>query len=237
MARMAMRDAILEVFDEGLDTLDVLLKKAAEHAETLMAGQSHFSHAQPTTYKGESIQDVLPVYKAPRHVFHAVNYMRQGFGLYRHLIDTLQVNRKRMREILANGYSGAPDLAIIMIRKYNYGGRRAHRICCNFVRIARERGIKPADLKAALLDEAARITNEPEPKLTDSEIQSAMTFQDFFETHKEQGTPNPKESHRLIGLRRSQLKDLRNQQTGRRRALEEADDRLQKAIAEITQKD
>ena len=380
MARMSMRDAILEVFEEGLQALEVLLKKADEHAETLMAGQSHFSHAQPTTYgsyllavhdgivrgleqlelayrrtnensggcgacsgtgwpvdrdlitdllgfektievaydcegsqdeipqilyalssmaltlsrsgmdhsiwtleeigavlpdpslqgvssfmpqkahggmfenvriaadevigemmkvtttfKGESIQDVLPVYKSPRHVFHGVNYMRQCFGLYRILIDTLQVNRERMREILANGYSGAPDLAIILIRKLNFGGRKAHRICCNFVRLARERGIKPKDLTASLLDEAARVTKETEPNLTDSEVQEAMTFKNFFATHNGQGDPHPDESRRLIQLRKKRLEDLQKAQSERRRALKEAEDRLNEAIREITQ--
>ncbi len=381
MWRMAMRDAVLEVFDEGLGLLETLLDKAGNHAETMMAGQSHFSHAQPTTYgayllavhdglvraleqlelayrktnensggcgacsgtgwsvdrnlitdllgfektievafdcegsqdeipqimfalsslaltlsrtgmdhsiwsleeinqvhpapewqgvssfmpqkahggmfenvriaadevlgemmkvtttfKGESIQDQLPVYKSPRHVFSAVGYTCQGIGLLRCLIATLQVNRERMLEIVRNGYSGAPDLAIIMIREKGYGGRRAHRICCNFVRLARERCIKPWNMTGVLLDEAARITDEPEPHLSDEQVQNCMNLEHFFERHNSYGDPHPDETRRLVKLRLERLEKLRTSQKQRRQQLEDADRRLQEAIDAIMQR-
>ena len=378
MWRMAMRDAVLEVFDEAFGTLETLLDKADEYADAMMAGQSHFSHAQPTTYgayllavhdglaraleqlelayrrtnensggcgacsgtgwpvdrdlitdllgfdktidlaydcessqdeipqimfalsslaltisrtgmdhsiwtleeinqvhpapewqgvssfmpqkahggmfenvriatdevlgdmmkvtttfKGESIQDQLPVYKSPRHVFDAVGHACQGLGLLRCLTATLLVNRERMLEIVKNGYSGAPDLAIVMIRGKGYGGRRAHRICCNFVRLARERGIHPRRTTGALLDEAARLTDEPEPRLTDDEVQECMNLDDFFEKHNGSGDPHPDETRRLAALRRERLDALRAEQQQRRQQLAAADDRLWKAVNAI----
>ncbi|MBN1865229.1 MAG: hypothetical protein JW808_10045, partial [Victivallales bacterium] len=50
MYRMMLRDGILEVFDEAFGTLETLLDQAEKYADAMMAGQSHFSHAQPTTY-------------------------------------------------------------------------------------------------------------------------------------------------------------------------------------------
>ncbi len=183
-----------------------------------------------TTFKGESIQDVLPVYKSPRHVFHACLYTRQGLGLLRCLIATLQVNRERMLEIVKNGYSGAPDLAIRMIREKGYGGRRAHRICCNFVRLARERRIKPCEMTGALLDEAARVTGEPEPGLSDTDVRQHMGLERFFETHGNPGEPHPTETRRLAGIRRRQLAELEKVQRGRRQQLTDADAALQQEI-------
>jgi argininosuccinate lyase len=186
-----------------------------------------------TTYKGEAIQDVIPVYKTPRHVFHASTYARQGLGFLRCLLATQEVDRDRMLEIVRNGYSGAPDLAITMIRAKGYGGRRAHRICCNFVRLARERGIKPYEMTGALLDEAARVTAEPEPHLTDAEVQESMGLEGFFQKHDGLGDPHPDETRRLIAKRRAELEDLRSSQAERRRRLADADARLHAEIDAI----
>jgi argininosuccinate lyase len=180
-----------------------------------------------TTFKGESIQDVLPVYKSPFIIFNATAHLRQALGYFRCLVATLEVNRERMREIVRDGYSGAPDLAITLIRAKGFGGRRAHRICCNFVRLARERDIKPCETTGALLDEAARVTDEPEPGLTDEEVQASMGLEHFFEKHREPGGPHPDETRRLAAKRREALGALRTEQSERRRRLAEADERLQ----------
>lgn len=379
MHRMAMREALLEVFDEAHEALADLLDMAEEHAETLMAGQSHFSHAQPTTYgayllavhdglargltqlelayretnrnsggcgacsgtgwpvdrdmitdllgfdgtielaydcegsqdeipqilfalssltitlsrsamdhsiwaleemgmievapewqglssfmpqkahsgmfenvrvacdevigemmktattyKGESIQDVLTVFKAPRHVYSGTGWAVQALGFFRRLVRTATVHKERMEDIVRNHYSGAPDLAIILIREKGCGGRQAHRICGNFVRLARERKIHPSQTTGDLLDEAARVTDEPEPNLTDDQVRGAMTFERFFETHCNPGDPCPSETRRMVKERRTQLDGLRTDQQSRRDQLREADERLADAMAEIT---
>lgn len=379
MARMQMRDGILDVCDEALPTLEMLLDRAAEYADAMMAGQSHFSHAQPTTYgayllavhdglsralkqldlaydltnqnsggcgacsgtgwpvdrelitdllgfdrtiepaydcegsqdeipailfalsslaltmsrsamdhgiwsleeinnlqaapewlgvssfmpqkahtggmfeniriacdevlgrmmttvvtyKGESIQDVLPVYKAPMHVFDGVLQTRKALGLFRYVVGTARINRVRMAEIVHQGYSGAPDLAIHLIRKLGHGGRRAHRICCHFVRLARERGIKPADTTGDLLDEAARTCGEPQPGVSTETVRESMTFAHFFETHNTPGDAHPDQTLRMTLERRRDLERLREAQATRRQRLADAEVRLNSAILEI----
>ncbi len=378
MYRMAMRDALIDVFEEAFGTLGTLLDQAEVYADAMMAGQSHFSHAQPTTYgaylltvhdglargleqlelayrrtnensggcgacsgtgwpvdrdlitdllgfdktievtfdcegsqdqmpqimfalssmaltltrtgmdhsiwtleeinqvhtapewcgvssfmpqkahggmfenvriaadevlgemmklviryKGEAIQDVLPVFTAPGQVFNGVNQIRKGLGFLRCLVATIKVNRKRMLEIVKNGYSGAPDLAIVLIRNRGFAGRQAHRVCATCVRLARERGIKPYEMTGALLDEAARFTSDPEPGLTNEQVQECMGLDHFFEKHNGQGDPTPDETRRLVTLRRDRLKELQISQEQRRRHLSEADQRLKKAMCEI----
>ncbi|MFW6336842.1 MAG: lyase family protein [Phycisphaeraceae bacterium] len=379
MHRMQMRDALLEVFDEAHDALADLLDMAELHAESMMAGQSHFSHAQPTTYgayllavheglfrglkqlelaytetnrnsggcgacsgtgwpvdrdmitdllgfdgtielaydceasqdeipqilfalssltltlsrsamdhsiwaleemgmievapewqglssfmpqkahsgmfenvrvacdevigemmktaityKGESIQDVLTVFKAPKYVHSSTGWTVQALGFFRRLVRSATVHTTRMEQIVRDGYSGAPDLAILLIREKNYGGRQAHRICSNFVRLARERGIHPSHTTAALLDEAAGVTEEPAPHLTDEQVRSAMTFERFFETHCNKGDPCPSETRRMVAERREQLDALRQAQTQRREKLRYADRRLEAEVQRIT---
>ena len=50
MARMMMREALLDVFDELFMAMESLLNIAEANVDTLMAGHSHWAHAQPTTY-------------------------------------------------------------------------------------------------------------------------------------------------------------------------------------------
>jgi argininosuccinate lyase len=50
MSRLQQRDKLLDVLDLTITCLGTLLDQAEAHADTIMAGQTHLSHAQPTTY-------------------------------------------------------------------------------------------------------------------------------------------------------------------------------------------
>ena len=50
MSRLQLREKLLEVLDMTLGCLATLLDVAERNVETVMAGQTHLSHAQPTTY-------------------------------------------------------------------------------------------------------------------------------------------------------------------------------------------
>ena len=49
MSRLQLRGKLLDVLEITLKCLGTLLDKAEENVETVMAGQTHLSHAQPTT--------------------------------------------------------------------------------------------------------------------------------------------------------------------------------------------
>ncbi len=101
------------------------------------------------------------------------------------------------------------------------------------VRIARERRIKPWEMTGTLFDEAARVTDDAEPHLTDEEVRQCMSLDNFFAKHHGPGDPHPDETRCLAALRRQRLGDLRTSQKQRRRQLAEADQRLQAAMREI----
>lgn len=52
MSRLLLRDKMLDILELLLKTLGVILDVAEGNVETIMAGQTHLSHAQPTTYAG-----------------------------------------------------------------------------------------------------------------------------------------------------------------------------------------
>ena len=187
------------------------------------------------TFKGEAIEDNLPVYRSPPLVMQGCGEAMKGLGHWADLLPGVIVNRDRMWEIVRNGYSGSPDLAIKMIRDQDYGARQAHRVCCNFVRIARERKIKPYTMTGELLDEAARISDEPEPHLSTETVQDAMGLASFFEKHNNLGDPCPSETLRLIGLRRKDLEAAKARQVERKARIEKANEKLAAEIKAIVE--
>ncbi len=72
-------------------------------------------------YKGELIQDNLPVYQAPNIVFKASGQLQRVLGLWKEMLPEMYVYPERMKQIVKDGYSGAPDLAIVLIREYTTG--------------------------------------------------------------------------------------------------------------------
>ncbi|MFP4175611.1 MAG: lyase family protein [Planctomycetota bacterium] len=186
-----------------------------------------------TSLKAESIQDTLIIKHSPHYAMKGCATIQRALGLWTEIIPGLQIDRKRMKRIVREGYSGAPDLVIKMVRDYGYGKRQAHRICCNFVRLARERDINPSDMTGELLDEAAGITDEPRPGLSTEEVQDAMGLENFFEKHQCLGSPAPEETRRLVGKRRDRLAEARERQTERRKRLARANERLEEEVKKV----
>ncbi len=187
------------------------------------------------SFKNEPIQDILPVYGTDSHVIEGLAFLESALGLFRHLLPATHPNRERMWQLVREGYSGAPDLAIKLIREKKYGGRCAHRICATMVRLARERGIKPYDCPGALLDEAARIAGDPEPHLTDAEVNHAMGLEHFFETHNLPGDPHPQQTAKLVEKRRARLAEAQACQATRRERIAAAQAKLDRALAAIVE--
>lgn len=67
-----------------------------------------------------------------------------------------------------------------------------------------------------MLNEAARVSKDPEPNIPTSEIQEIMDPVKFIERHNQKGEPNPKETVRMVNERREHLKEMRKDQLNRR---------------------
>jgi len=183
--------------------------------------------------KGEPHQDILPIYEAWRGALRALCHAEKALGFFRSLLPNVQPDKERMVRLAREGFSAAPDLAIGLIRERGLGGRRAHRICGTFVRIARERGIAACDTTGELLDEAARIAGEDPPGLSTEEVREALNPVKFIERHNNVGDPAPEESLRMIRLRRDTLAEARGRHRDRVARIENAAERLAREIHAI----
>jgi len=183
---------------------------------------------------GEPLTDVLPIYEAWTQASEALETAEGTLNGFSDILRNVLPNRQKMLQHTRDGFSGAPDLAIKLIREKGYGGRRAHRICAVFVYLARKKGLKPWETTGALLDEAARVANEKPPGLATAEIHEMFDPVKFLERHNNVGDPNPAETRRLVSARRKALAELTQRQTQRRARLQQASARLSSEIAAIT---
>jgi len=184
--------------------------------------------------KGEPLTDVLPIYEAWKQASNALEETERSLDRWSDIITSVRPNKEKMLQHTRDGFSGAPDLAIKLIREKGYGGRRAHRICATLVYLARKEGLKPSQVTGALLDEAAQVANEKAPGLSTAEIQEMFDPVKFLERHNNVGDPNPKETRRLISVRRAALAEAEKHQTQRRAKLQKASERFSSEIAAIT---
>lgn len=188
---------------------------------------------------GEPYQDVLTSYQAsyrtPTH--GAIGALSEAEALMINLEDvfkTMWVDKEKLFNKTRDGWGCTPDLAIKLIREKGYGPRQAHRISAVTVRIARDhRKIKPYELTGAMVDEAARISNDPEPHLTTEEVREIFDPVKFLERHNNTGDPNPRETMRMLKIRRNHLKEAKHQQVLRRERVEMGYNKLRTEIENI----
>ena len=192
---------------------------------------------------GEPFGDVLTsyqaAYRAPNSgAIGALCETEKTMIVYGDMLATVNVDKEKLLELARNGWSCTPDLQIKLVRDKGYGRRQAHRVCAVMVYIARDhRKITPPEITGAMLDEAAVVAGEPQPGLTTEELQEVFDPTKFLERHNNVGDPNPKETLRLIDIRRKQLAESRSRQEERRGRVEAGYDKLREAIKEIIGKE
>ncbi len=184
--------------------------------------------------KDEPYQDVLPIYGSYQALFGAGYNSVQAMHTYTLLLPDIIPKKDVMLKKASEGFCGATDLALALIRQKGYGPRRAHRITGTMIRLARERGMNAIQVTGDLLDEAAESLGEPHPGLSTQEILDALDpVKSVMQRHTNTGDPNPNEVIRMIDARRKQLAELRSRQTARRENIQQATDKLNAEIVDI----
>jgi argininosuccinate lyase len=183
--------------------------------------------------KGEPLTDVLPIYEAWKQAANALAETEASLDRWADIIASVQPQKEKMLQHTRDGFSGAPDLAIELIREKGYGGRRAHRICAVFVYLARKQNLKPYEVTGALLDEAAKVANEAPPGLSTEKVREMLDPEKFLQRHTNVGDPHPDETRRLVDVRRKALDGMATHQSRRRERLAAAQAKLDADIAAI----
>jgi argininosuccinate lyase len=124
---------------------------------------------------------------------------------WRSMLPALRWNRERMAEMAGLHWAQATDVAGALVRERGLPWRTAHQIVGILVRLAEERGLRPADTTTDLLDEAAVEYHGEPAGLSPEALSAALDPRHFVEARDLYGGPAPAEARRRIADMRSAL--------------------------------
>lgn len=190
-----------------------------------------------TTFFGEKGPTALAVYS--RH-FQSTAALRKSFDQviqdvrdFTGLIAGIKVNKELMRERAGAFWAQATDVASALVRDKGLSWRTAHQIVSILVRITNARGIKPRDVDTTLLDEAAVEYMGKPAGLDEDSLRKALDPVEFVKGRTLYGGPAPEEARKRIPEFTEALKRDKETMVNIRRHLEEASEKLEKAIDNI----
>jgi len=183
--------------------------------------------------KGEPHGDVMAMFSFPGKGIDGLAATKEILGMTGVFIRNLHPQKENMLEHARQGYSCMTELVVHMVREFGYGGRRAHRICANLTRMARDRKIKAPELTGEMLDEAARLCGEEPPKINTGTLQRCLDPVEFIKNHNNIGGPAPEETKRMVRNRREAIAKAMERHGERIRRLQTGKDLLEKEVAGI----
>jgi argininosuccinate lyase len=150
--------------------------------------------------KGTTGAPVTERYYALDALWRVSDNVVRHLDWFSELLPELRINKEHMRKQAWVHWATATDLASALVRKKDLPWRSAHQIVGILVRLCEQRGLGPADVTPALLDEAAIAYHEHPVKLTQADIDQALDAGNFIASRTLQGGPAPRESLRQAEL-------------------------------------
>ena len=149
------------------------------------------------------------------------------------VIRTLGVERDRMLEAAAEGFSTVSELADEIYRHTGLPHRLAHTVVAHCVTKALESGMVATDVTAEFVEGVAQDTLGRSLGLSEEQVRRALDPVAFVESHDVVGGPASREVQRMVGARRARLQEEQERQGARRARLETAAEKLDQATKEI----
>ncbi len=150
--------------------------------------------------KGSTGLPITERYYALDMLWRVADNCARDLGWFCELLPALDVRREHMREEAWMRWATATDLAGALVREKDLPWRTAHQIVGILVRLCEERGITPAGVTPALLDEAAVAYHGEKAGLDAQAITTALDPGRFIAARTVQGGPAPAESARQADL-------------------------------------
>jgi argininosuccinate lyase len=180
--------------------------------------------------KGSTGLPITERYYALEMLWRVADNCARDLGWFCELLPALDVRREHMREEAWLHWATGTDLAGALVRERDLPWRTAHQIVGILVRLCEERGLTPADVTPALLDEAAVAYHGETAGLDAGAIRTALDPVRFIAARTLQGGPAPAESMRQADLFARALDDDERTVTTIRRRLADAARALEAAV-------
>jgi argininosuccinate lyase len=151
-------------------------------------------------------------------------------------VPAMEVRRDVLHAKAAEGFAASTELAAAIHRSSELSMRSAHRVVANLVRRATERGVAPADVDAALLDESAREVLGRPLGLADEDVRRCLDPSAFVAAHAVLGGPAPDAVRASIARAGDALAGRRDELRLLRRRLAEAHARLEERVEALVER-
>ncbi|NOZ30247.1 MAG: argininosuccinate lyase [Chloroflexi bacterium] len=176
-------------------------------------------------------QDIEDEMLAP--VVYLFETMEGVLELYTAVMETVEVDRDRLRRRAADGFTTATELADVLVREYGLPFRTAHAVVGRMVRQALARGVRPAEVTPGLLDEAAREVLGRPLEMDAGMLREALDPEHFVRVRSVEGGPAPDAMERALSGLEAGLQEDRHWLAERRAALAAADRALGQAVEQL----
>jgi argininosuccinate lyase len=150
--------------------------------------------------KGPTALPITERYYALEQFWRVADNAVRDLDWFGELLPALGVRTEHMREAAWRHWATATDLAGTLVRERDLPWRTAHQIVGILVRLAEERGLGPADVTPALVDEAAVAYHGVPAGLDARAIRDALDPERFVAARGGRGGPAPSESRRQAAL-------------------------------------
>ena len=150
--------------------------------------------------KGTTGLPITERYYALDMLWRTADNAVRDLGWFCDLLPALRIRKERMFDAAWRHWATATDLAAALVRERDLPWRTAHQIVGILVRLCEERGLGPADVTPALLDEAAIAYHETAAGLSQQSITRALDPRRFIAERTLRGGPAPEESLRQATL-------------------------------------
>ena len=152
------------------------------------------------TLKGTTGLPITERYYALDMLWRVADNCARDLAWFCELLPALVIRRKHMLEMAWKHWATATDLAGALVREKDLPWRTAHQIVGVMIRLCEERGLGPADVTPAILDEAAMLYHGVPADLSQATIDAMRDPVRFIAARTVQGGPAAPESLRQARL-------------------------------------
>ncbi|QGY45725.1 hypothetical protein GM418_19230 [Maribellus comscasis] len=141
-------------------------------------------------------------------------------------VSRLDVNKKRMYDLIKESYIASTELANQMVRDYGLDYRTSHKIVHSFVLASEEQSIPATNASANLLNNAALEIIGRKLNINDKQLRGILNPEHFINVTNSQGGVAPEEVERMIVERKQTLEQYREKLLKRIKVLEDGQKRM-----------
>jgi argininosuccinate lyase len=225
---------LVEFADEYCGTSSIMPQKKNPQSLERVLGLTHSSIGWMGTELG-ALQMVsstgLSAFTGRRALQEASDTVHDMLDYMTGMLETLEVNKERARELVNVSWSTTNNLADVIVRKRGLSFRTAHRVVGRLVLMAIKEGKTPTEVTGKMLDNAAQEIIQTKLGLSNDAIRSALDPQTFLQTRTTVGSTNPNDVKKMISQCRSTLMNEEEWLKERRNKIKKAREQLDKAIA------